>query len=81
MNWYGTSGTGSQSAAGNRSTDPDSMCGNAIMYDAVGGKILTVGGAPAYTSKSTRLTHIANLPPLLVRSSMPKISSVTLFCP
>ena len=52
MNWYGTSGTGSQSAAGNRSTDPDSMCGNAIMYDAVGGKILTVGGAPAYVSKS-----------------------------
>lgn len=50
MNWYGTSGTGSQAAAGTRSTDPDSMCGNAIMYDAVGGKILTVGGAPAYTS-------------------------------
>ena len=48
MNWYGTSGTGSQSAAGNRAGDPDSMNGNAVMYDAVAGKILTLGGAPKY---------------------------------
>ena len=51
MNWYGTSGTGSQSAAGNRADDTDSMCGNAVLYDAVGGKILTVGGAPAYVGE------------------------------
>lgn len=51
MNWYGTSGTGSQSAAGNRASDTDSMCGNAIMYDAVAGKILTLGGSPNYVSK------------------------------
>lgn len=55
MNWYGTSGTGTQSAAGNRASDTDSMCGNAIMYDAVGGKILTVGGAPNYVSKYNTL--------------------------
>lgn len=48
MNWYGTTGTGSQTAAGTRNSDPDSMCGNAVMYDSVGGKILTVGGSPDY---------------------------------
>ena len=48
MNWYGTSGTGSRSAAGTRGTDPDAMNGNAIMYDAAAGKILTVGGAVNY---------------------------------
>ena len=51
MNWYGTDGTGSQSAAGSRASDTDSMCGNAIMYDAVAGSILTLGGAPNYVSK------------------------------
>lgn len=51
MNWYGTAGTGSQTAAGSRASDTDSMCGNAIMYDAVAGKILTIGGAPNYVSK------------------------------
>lgn len=69
MNWYGTSGTGSHSAAGNRSTDPDSMCGNAVMYDAVGGKILTVGGAPAYVSKSTSSYHPNYLARVLARNS------------
>ena len=51
MNWYGTSGTGSQSAAGNRAGDQDSMNGNAVLYDAVAGKILTLGGAPKYVGK------------------------------
>ncbi|KAL8734026.1 MAG: hypothetical protein Q9166_001787 [cf. Caloplaca sp. 2 TL-2023] len=48
MNWYTTVGTGGQKPAGLRGTDPDAMNGNAIMYDAVNGKILTVGGAPNY---------------------------------
>ncbi|KAL9098646.1 MAG: hypothetical protein Q9163_005735 [Psora crenata] len=48
MNWYGTEGDGSQTSAGSRAGDPDSMCGNAAMYDAVNGKILTVGGSPNY---------------------------------
>ncbi len=56
MNWYGTAGTGTQVAAGTRASDPDSMCGNAVMYDAVSGSILTVGGAPDYTGKCIQLS-------------------------
>ncbi|KAI4248149.1 MAG: hypothetical protein L6R40_001238 [Gallowayella cf. fulva] len=53
MNWYRTTnGTGKQFPAGLRSTDADAMNGNAIMYDAVAGKILTVGGAPNYENKT-----------------------------
>ena len=51
MNWYnpsGNGGTGSVIAAGMRGTDSDAMCGNAVMYDAVNGLILTMGGAPDY---------------------------------
>ena len=46
MNWYSTSGTGGVTPAGTRGDDTDAMNGNAVMYDA--GKILTIGGAPAY---------------------------------
>jgi len=48
MNWYGVAGGGSTTPAGTRAGDPDSMCGNAVMYDAVAGNILTVGGSPNY---------------------------------
>ena len=48
MNWYGTGGAGSQAAAGSRTGDTDAMCGNAVMYDAVNGKILTAGGSTSY---------------------------------
>ena len=61
MNWYTTGGGGSggQSSAGNRASDPDSMNGNAVMYDAVAGKILAVGGAPSYDgSVATSNAHI-----------------------
>lgn len=44
MNWYGTSGSGSVTNAGLRSDANDAMCGNAVMYDAVAGKIVTFGG-------------------------------------
>jgi len=60
MNWYGTSNTGSQAPAGNRASDTDSMCGNAVLYDAVGGNILTVGGAPAYVGKCIFPNNIDN---------------------
>ena len=46
MNWISTTGNGSITSAGNRSDSADAMNGNAVMYDV--GKILTVGGAPAY---------------------------------
>lgn len=39
MNWYGTSGTGSQASAGTRAASTDSMCGVAVMYDAVAGNV------------------------------------------
>ena len=56
MNWYGTAGTGTQTSAGTRLNDPDSMCGNAVMYDAGSGvgHILTVGGSPDYTGRCIR---------------------------
>ena len=46
MNWITTTGNGTITGAGNRSDGGDAMNGNAVMYDI--GKILVVGGAPAY---------------------------------
>jgi galactose oxidase len=46
MNWFDTTGSGGTTPAGLRGDDQDAMNGNAVMYDV--GKILTVGGAPAY---------------------------------
>lgn len=48
MNWISTTGNGSITSAGLRSDSPDAMNGDAVMYDV--GKILTVGGATAYTA-------------------------------
>jgi len=46
MNWIDTDGDGSIVSAGSRGDDAYSMNGNAVMYDI--GKILKIGGAPAY---------------------------------
>ena len=49
MNWYNPgSGMGSTTPAGRRGNDADAMNGNAVIYDAVAGKIFTCGGAPSY---------------------------------
>ncbi|KAI0396749.1 copper radical oxidase [Xylariaceae sp. FL0594] len=52
MNFYKIpnpgSGNGSYVGAGLRGSDGDAMCGNAAMYDAVAGSILTAGGSPSY---------------------------------
>ena len=62
MNWYGTDGDGSQTGAGNRAGDGDSMCGIAAMYDAANGKILTAGGSPSYQdSDGSSNAHIITL--------------------
>ena len=62
MNWYGTTGAGSQTGAGTRASDTDSMCGNAAMYDAANGKILTVGGSPNYQqSTATSNAHVITI--------------------
>lgn len=46
MNWITTAGGGAINSAGSRGSDPYSINGNAVLYDI--GKILKVGGAPAY---------------------------------
>lgn len=52
MNWYNVKGKGKVIAAGNRRSqrgdDDDAMTGNAVMFDATRGRILTFGGAPSY---------------------------------
>jgi galactose oxidase len=56
MNWYSVEGKGDVKPAGKRGyeskgkrvDDEDSMSGNAVMFDAVAGKILTFGGSPDY---------------------------------
>ncbi len=46
MNWITTSGSGSITPAGRRSTSGDAMNGNAVYYDV--GKVITMGGSPSY---------------------------------
>ncbi|KAL8851636.1 MAG: hypothetical protein Q9221_003473 [Calogaya cf. arnoldii] len=53
MNWFTVDGQGTTTPAGTRAYDNDAMNGNAIMYDALAGKILTIGGSPSYTSSYT----------------------------
>jgi galactose oxidase len=62
MNWFNTNEAGDTIPAGLRASDSDSMNGNAVMYDAAHGKILTVGGAPSYKlSHATKAAHIISL--------------------
>jgi galactose oxidase len=75
MNWYGTSGSGSQTGVGTRASDADSMCGNAIMYDAVAGKILTVGGSPDYQSAAA--STAAHLITIGNPGSTPQVTTLT----
>jgi galactose oxidase len=60
QNWYGTTGTGTQTAAGTRDTIDDSMCGIFAMYEP--GKILSAGGSPDYTnSDASARSHITTI--------------------
>ncbi|KAI1108694.1 hypothetical protein F5Y14DRAFT_435288 [Nemania sp. NC0429] len=62
MNWYNVSGSGSYTSAGTRAADGDAMCGNAVMFDAVSGSILSAGGSPSYEdSNATPNTHLIKL--------------------
>ena len=62
MNWYSVAGTGSQKTAGLRANDDHSMNGNAVMYDAVAGRILTTGGSINYAgSDSTANAHLITI--------------------
>ncbi|KAK3400890.1 putative galactose oxidase precursor [Sordaria brevicollis] len=63
MNWYYVDGEGRVEGAGSRLDDDDSMSGNAVMFDAVKGKILTMGGSPDYDkSWATSNAHVITLP-------------------
>ncbi|KAM0551756.1 hypothetical protein ACHAPJ_008324 [Fusarium lateritium] len=67
MNWYYTDQKdGNVKPAGQRGSDrgvaPDAMCGNAIMFDAVNGKILTHGGTPNYQdADATADAHVITI--------------------
>ncbi|HSU22019.1 MAG TPA: discoidin domain-containing protein [Variovorax sp.] len=60
MHWIDTTGVGRVQAAGPRGDDADSMSGNAVMYDA--GKVLKVGGSPAYQdSNATPASYVIDI--------------------
>lgn len=60
MNWFETDNTGSSASAGNRGDDDHSMNGNAVLYDK--GKILKIGGAPAYNNAyATPNAYVINI--------------------
>ena len=63
MNWYSPD---HHTPAGLRSTSPDSMNGNAVLFSAspqTGGKILTLGGAEAYSlAPATSSAYLISLP-------------------
>ncbi|KAF5858293.1 hypothetical protein ETB97_004612 [Aspergillus alliaceus] len=62
MHWYYVTDGGNVTDAGPRLHDQDSMSGNAVMFDAVAGKILTFGGAPDYEmSYATNHAHIITI--------------------
>ncbi|KAI4161490.1 MAG: hypothetical protein LQ342_004893 [Letrouitia transgressa] len=78
MNWYFTTGSGSQKAAGLRAADPDAMNGNAVMYDAVNGKILTTGGAVNYQdTQATANAHVITIGTPGNTPSVAKVGSMT----
>lgn len=71
MNWIETAGRGKVVDAGTRGDSRDAMNGNAVMYDI--GKILTVGGAPAYekadATKAAYAVDITGRTPSVRRTS------------
>jgi galactose oxidase len=78
MNWYGTTGSGSRTTAGLRASDSDSMDGNAVMYDAVAGKIATFGGSPNYEqSTATNNVHLITIGSPPAAPSVLKLTSMT----
>lgn len=78
MNWYGTTGSGSQKSAGLRASDADAMNGDAVMYDAVNGKILTVGGAQSYQGvQATSNAHVITIGTPGGTPSVTKVASMS----
>jgi galactose oxidase len=62
MHWINTDGSGDTVSAGSRNSAPDQMCGNAVMFDAVAGKILTFGGSTSYQDRdATTNAHLITI--------------------
>ncbi|WP_455362108.1 kelch repeat-containing protein [Streptomyces sp. SYSU K21746] len=60
LNWISTEGDGTITPGGTRADSPDAMNGNAVAYDI--GKLLTLGGAPAYeNADATRRAYTVDL--------------------
>ena len=77
MNWYTTADDGSTKPAGTRGDDPDAMNGNAAMYDALAGKILTIGGSQNYdNTPATSNAHIITLGAALEKPSVERIGNM-----
>ena len=77
MNWYTTAKSGSVRSAGTRGDDQDSMNGNAAMYDAPAGKILTIGGSANYdNTAATSNAHIITLGAALSTPSVERIANM-----
>ncbi|KAH7075132.1 hypothetical protein FB567DRAFT_504656 [Paraphoma chrysanthemicola] len=77
MGWYGTTNGGSYIDAGRRAADGDSMCGTAVMYDAVQGKIFSAGGSPSYEeSEATNNAHVITIGEPESTPSVAKIASM-----
>jgi galactose oxidase len=71
MNWFGTTGNGNSTSAGNRSAE-DQMNGNAVMVGA--NKLLTLGGAIHYDGvEATKAAQVINIAanPVAVRQVAP----------
>ena len=62
MFWFNTEGEGSVKSASRRLNDGNSTSGNAVMFDAVKGKILTFGGQELYDgSFGSRNAHLITI--------------------
>ncbi|KAI2635520.1 hypothetical protein GGS21DRAFT_539100 [Xylaria nigripes] len=77
MNWYSVGGlNGSYKGAGRRG-DNDAMCGNAVMFDAVSGLILSAGGAPTYeNSDATSSTYLIKLDQVGAAPTVTRLSNM-----
>lgn len=62
MHWFDTSGSGAVQPAGERPGGVDQMNGNAVMYHQ--GRILALGGSPAYAVPEEPVFGTAQVRPL-----------------
>lgn len=83
MNWYNVTGSGSYVSAGTRGTDSDSMCGVAVMFDAVAGSILAAGGSPAYdhsfATTNANLIKLGNVGATPTVTKLPSMANARAF--